>query len=310
MARTFIGVDICKDRLDIHHPGRGDLRLANSAPAIRRWLRGLGPGAILVFEATSRHDRALRAAAGAAGRPFARINPLHGWHFAQSLNLAKTDRVDARMLARLGAERQLAPSLEPAPERAELAELNRRRDQLIRMRTQEKNRLDEASLPLLRRDIQAALRTLSARIARIEAAIAAHLRAHPQLRRQAELLRSIPGIGPATAVALLAHLPQLGRLDRRAIASLGGLAPRAHDTGKFRGKRRIGPGRRHVRQALYMAALSALRHPQLFGGMAQRLLDRGKAGKVVAIALARKILTIANAVLRSETPFDPTRNHG
>ena len=125
----------------------------------------------------------------------------------------------------------------------------------------------------------------------------------PQLAEQAGLLRSIPGIGQITAVELLAHLPQLGALDRRSVASLGGLAPKARESGKYRGKRRLGPGRWHIRSALYMAALSGLRHPTHFGGMAQRMRAAGKPGKVIAIAIARKILTIANAILRSGKPF-------
>lgn len=305
MTRIHIGVDLSKDWLDIHHPARGDRRIPNALGDIRSWMRSLEPEAFLVFEATSRCDQTLSDEAAAANRPYARINPLHGWHFAQSLNLPKTDRIDARMLARLGAERHLEPTPSIDPARRELAALNQRRDQLKRMETQEKNRLGEATQALLRTDLKASLRSLANRIARIEAAIAAHLKKHAALEDQAALLRSIPGVGRVAAVELLAHLPQLGTLDRRSIASLGGLAPKARESGKHRGVRRLGPGRRHVRKALYMAALSALRHPHLFNGVAARMRKNNKAGKVIAIAVARKILTIANAVLREGKPYDP-----
>lgn len=308
MTRTYIGVDISRDTLDIHDPDRGETRIPNTAPGIARWLRRLPADAQLVCEATSRYDRLLLAAADKRAIGVARINPLHGWHFAQSLNLPKTDRMDAAMLARFGRERRPEPTPQADPARVELGALGRRRDQLIRMATQETNRLGEATSPILRKDLEASLRQIEARIARIEKAIAAHLKAHPALDAQARLLRSIPGIGPVAAVELLAHLPQLGHLDRRAIASLGGLAPKAKDSGKHRGQRRLGPGRRHVRAALYHAGLSALRHPRLFGGAGARMRAAGKPGKVMVMALARKILTIANAVLRDATPFRPPQN--
>lgn len=306
MARNDIGVDISKDWLDIHDRQRGEVRIDNAVPALRRWLGGLGPDDFLVIEATSRCDKLLRALAAEACVGYARVNPLHSWHYAQSHNLAKTDRVDARMLARFGAERRPAPTPEIDPARAELGLLNQRRDQLKRMQTQERNRLDDTTHKLLRQDIRASLRGLARRIARIEAAIRDHLQRHPELATQAQLLCTIPGVGQVTAVKLLAHLPQLGQIDRRAIALLGGLAPKSNDSGKHKGQRYLAPGRRHVRKALYMAALSGLRHPDLFGGMARRMREAGKAGKVIAIALARKILTIANAIMRTGEPFRVT----
>lgn len=305
MTWNHIGVDISKDWLDICDPRRGERRIANAPEAIRGWLGGLDGTDLVVMEATSRCDRFLRAESEALGVAFTRVNPLHSWHHAQSCNLAKTDRVDAQMLARFGAERQLEPDPPSDPARAELGLLAQRRDQILRMQTQEKNRLAETELVLIRRDIRASLRTLAGRLARIEAAIRAHLTAHPELSAQADLLCTIPGIGQVTAVELLAHLPQLGRLDRRAIAKLGGVAPRSNESGRHKGRRTLFPGRRHIRKALYMAALSGMRHPALFGGAATRLRAKGKPGKVIAMALARKILTIANAILKTGKPFRP-----
>jgi transposase len=304
MPQTYIGCDISKDRLDVFDPDIGHATAhANSATGIKALFKACGPDAVLIFEATSGCDQALLKACAAAARPFVRLNPLHAWHFAQSLNLPKTDRVDARMLARFGAERQPAPQLPQDPARGELAELADRRDQLKRMETQEKNRLAKTVSPVIRADIRASLKALGLRIARFEAEIADHLARTPDLARDAELLRSIPGLGPVTSANLLARLPELGRLDRRAIASLAGLAPKARESGKYRGKRRIGQGREVVRRLLYMSALSLWRTPGPATAALRRMQEEGKPAKVILLAMARKIVTIANAVLRDQIPF-------
>lgn len=303
MTQNHIGVDLSQDWIDIHDPLRGDLRIANRETAIGDWLATVGRDGLLVFEATSGCDGALLRRATAAGRPFHRINPLHAWHFARSLNLPRTDRVDARMLARLGAERSLEPSPGFDAVQAELVELVGRRDQLKRMATQEKNRKRTSRLALVRTQIEASLQALAAQIGEIERAIARFLAAHPELARKAQLLRSIPSIDRATGAALLAWLPELGGMDRRGAASLGGLAPRARESGKWRGRRRIGDGRRHVRRVLYMAAMSAMKRTSPYAHVVDRMRSKGKAGKLIAIAMARKLLTIANAVLRDNLPF-------
>ncbi len=303
MTQNYIGVDLSKEWIDIFDPRSGHSRLPNQEAALRRWLSNLPADSFLVFEATSLCDQLILRLASALGRPFHRLNPLHGWHFGRLLNLPKTDRVDAAMLARLGAERRLPASPGFAASHAALAELSGRRDQLKRMETQEKNRLAKAFCDAVRRDIEDSLATLAERIRRIDAAIESHLAAHPELARDAALLETIPGIGRVTAVALLAAMPELGRLDRRAIASLGGLAPRARESGKWRGHRFTGQGRRHVRRALYMAALGTMRRSGAFGRQAEAMRSRGKPGKVIAVAIARKILIIANALLRDQTPW-------
>lgn len=305
MTRNHIGVDLSKDALDIFDPLRGRARVANRRTAIARWAARLGPQDVVVFEATSGCDRALPEALRNDGRDFVRLNPLFAWHFARSLNLPKTDQTDAAMLARLGAERQPEPTPPVGPERETLRELSQRRDQLKRMQTQEKNRLSACHLPLVARDIRAELANLARRITRIERAIAEHIARHPALAEDARLLRSIPYVGPVTATALLAHLPEAGQVDRRAIASLGGLAPRARDSGKHRGRRFLGDRRRHIRKAFYMAALSALRHTGFLDDFVARLKAAGKPVKVILIAVARRLLVIANAILRNRTPFRP-----
>lgn len=303
MTQTYIGVDLSKDWLDIYDPETGHARIANTPDAIRLWLTELAPIKLPVFEATSGCDGHLMRAAAALDRPFCRSNPLHAWHFAQSLNLPKTDRVDARMLARMGAERQLPASPAFIAERAELAELNSRRDQLKRMETQEKNRLRKTITVAVQTDIRAVLADLSRRIAGIEGQIARFLQAHPATASAVRLLESIPGIGRVASVTLVSLMPELGSCDRRAVASLGGLAPKARESGKWRGHRGIGAGRRQVRRVLYLAALSTLRHDSLCSAKVERMRAARKPGKVIAIALARTILTIANAVIKQGKPF-------
>ena len=313
MTRNHIGVDLSKDFLDICDPVRGEARIPNERAAIAAWLAGLGAEDTIVYEATSRCDGALRVALDAEGRPGARLNPLHAWHFARSLNLPKTDRVaqnarfqrDAAMLARLGAERRPAPDPAHDRNRDELRALVQRRDQLKRMEIQEKNRLADARHPLAESDIRGQLSNLARRVAGMEAAIAAHLARHPDLGETERLLRSIPGVGPVTAITLIAWLAELGQIDRRAIASLSGLAPRARESGRWRGRRALGEGRRHVRRALYMASLTALRTGFLADFVA-KTRAAGKPVKVILMAVARRLVTIANAIVRTRVPFGET----
>jgi transposase len=266
---------------------------------------------MIVYEATSRCDRPLRLALRKARGSGVRLNPLHAWHFARSLNLPKTDRVaqnarfqrDAAMLARLGAERQPAPDAAPDPAREELRALASRRDQLKRMAAQEKNRLSDCTLDLVGKDIRAELKGLARRIENIEKAIAEHLARHRAPATAERLLRGVPCLGAVSTVTLLAHLPELGHASRRAIASLGGLAPRARESGKYKGRRALGDGRRHIRRALFMASLSAFRHPGFLADSIARMKAARKPGKVILMAVARKLLTIANAILRTGVPF-------
>jgi transposase len=303
MSRNHIGVDLSKHAIDICDPRRGEARIANEPGAIAAWLAGLGPEDVIVYEATSRCDRPLRRALAAAAPAGVRLNPLHAWHFARSLNRPKTDRVDAAMLARLGAERQPRPDPAQDPAREALRALVGRRDQLKRMEVQEKNRLADCAHSAVARDIEASLAALAERRAAMEKAIAEHIASHPALAAAERLLRGIPCLGTVTAMTLLAHLRELGCLDRRAIASIAGLAPRANESGTRHGRRRLGEGRRHLRRVLYMAAMSAMRRPGFLAGFVARQKAAGKPGKVVLMAVARRLLVIANAVLRTGTPY-------
>lgn len=307
MTRNHIGVDLARDVLEVCDPLRGRSRVANRPKAVARWVAGLGAADFVVYEATSGCDRALRVALAGAGRAGARVNPLHVWHYGRSRNRAKTDRLDAALLADYGRERQPAPDPAPDPAREALRALVQRRDQLRRMEVQEKNRLSgclgEGAPALVVRDVRAGLARLARSLARIEAAIRAAVAEDAVLARDERLLRSIPGIGAVTAVTLLACLPELGRTDRRGVASLAGVAPRARDSGKYRGRRFLGDGRRQVRRALYMAAMSELRHPGFRADFVRRAKEAGKPGKVILMAVARHLLVVANAILCTGEPF-------
>ncbi len=207
------------------------------------------------------------------------------------------------MLAALG--RALAPRPTPPADPAEsrLAELAARRDDLVGMRKAETQRLGQARDPFLRKQIAAHLRMLRGRIARLEAEIAAHLDRHSPLADRATRLQGVPGIGPVLAAGLTARLPELGRLDRRAIASMAGLVPHACDSGTMRGRRRIWGGRADVRRMLYLAAFVASRYDPRLRVFRIRLQDAGKPFKLAIIATARKLLTILNAMLRDGTDY-------
>ena len=211
------------------------------------------------------------------------------------------------MLARLGAERAPDPTPPADPVREELRALAQRRDQLKRMETQEKNRLSVTTHPRVAKDIREELANLARRLARIDKAIADHLDRHQPLAEDAACCARSRASAPSPPPSSSRISAELGQVDGRAIASLGGVAPRAHESGRRRGKRFLGEGRRHVRRALYMAALSALRHPGFLADLVARLRAKHKPGKVILMAVARHLLVIANAILRSRIPFQPKR---
>jgi transposase len=303
-----IGIDISKQHLDVFDGATGRLaRIDNTEAALAGLVEALaGRDGLVVFEASGPYDGRLRAALAAAGIAQARVNPGRARHFARACGLiAKTDAIDARMLAAMGAALNLKPDEDVGDAaRQRLTRLIRRRDQLVAMRQQEKLRSREADATdhdSLRRHIA----FLDAEIAAVEAERDTLLRACGDLAGLERLLRSIPGIGPVAATTLLALMPELGRRSPRQVAALAGLAPFNADSGRFRGIRTIHGGRKRVRDALYMAAVSAWRSKTRLGAFAQALIDRGKPFKLAMIALARKILTIANAVIRDDKAYQP-----
>jgi transposase len=303
LPHHVIGIDIAKHHLDLYDAASGQTwRIANEAWAIAELVATLGPQHLVVFEASGAYDAALRQALAGAAIAHARVNPARARAFAQALGQsAKTDALDARLLAAMGA--CLPLRREPAPDtaRERLTRLHRRRDALVEMRAAEQTRRADALDPETVESLNAHIAWLSAAIAELESAIRAHLDAHPSLREAVHLLASAPGVGPVTAGIAVALLPELGRLSPKKIATLVGLAPFNRDSGRAQGERRIEAGRRRVRRALYMAAVSAARsHLKPFY---QRLRRAGKAPKLAFVATARKLLTILNAMMRTQTPF-------
>jgi transposase len=300
-----VGIDVSKARLDIFDGSASSC--ANTAEAIGPLARGWAKsGVLVVYEATGVYDRALRHALDGAGARHARVNPSKARAFARAAGfLAKTDQVDARMLSLMG--QVLAPREQPPadPDRERLCALHRRRDQLVLIRQQERTRLKGCEDAEIASDLRRHLLWLDAEVKALDGRIACAIAEAPALEHARRLLASIPGIGPVTAAALLALVPELGARPGKAIAALAGLAPLNRDSGQMRGQRTIGGGRKRVRDALYMAAVSASRSRSRFAQTYRRLRDAGKPAKLAFIALARKLLTTANAILRTQQPYAP-----
>ena len=307
-ANVFIGIDVSKAHLDVAVRPTGDaFRVANDPEGLAELsarLAPLGP-ALVVLEATGGLEHPAAAALAAAGHHVAVVNPRQAHDFAKAIGrLAKTDRLDADTLA-LFAER-VRPEPRPLPDaaaRAFEALLGRRR-QLVEMRAAEQNRLGSTTAASVRKSLQAHIDWLSRQLDKVEKELGQAIEASPVWRAKDELLQSIKGIGQTVARTLLAELPELGTLTRQQIAALAGLAPLNRDSGQRKGQRTIRGGRAEVRSLLYMAALSAARYNPALRAFSDRLKQAGKAVKVRLVAVARKLLTIANAVVRDGRPWE------
>jgi transposase len=300
-----VGIDVSKQYLDIFDEGLGvPERIANATQAITQIAARWRCDVLVVFEATGVYDLELREALSEAGIRFARINPARARDFARaSGQLAKTDPIDARMLAAFA--RAMQPATEPTanPARNALAGLAKRRDQLVRMRAQEKNRRSETDDRAMAERIGRLIEVLDGEIAEIEADIRGLIKAEREIADDARLMRSLPGVGPVACMQLIAKMPELGHVGAKQIAALAGLAPFNVDSGAFRGKRKIAGGRKRVRDALYMAALNAVRRADPFKAFYARLRRAGKPAKLALIAVARKLLTVLNAMMRDRKPY-------
>lgn len=303
-----VGIDVSLEMLDaVILPGEVRLRLGNDRKGWRKLLRRLGRHRVEVvaFEATGGYERGLLKALHEAGLPAARINPARVRDFARACGVqAKNDAIDALMIARFAMT--LPPRLvEPDPAVDALAELVTARRQISDDLTRVGNQAQHAVSPVLKRTFQRRLRALEADLKLITQEIAKAVAAHPEFARKNALLRTAPGIGPVTSATLLALLPELGRLGARPIASLVGVAPYDHDSGRLKGQRCIWGGRRPLRDALYMAAMSAIRTKAKtsFTDCYARLVAKGKPHKVALVAVIRKLATTLNAMLKHDQPW-------
>jgi transposase len=305
-ASTFVGIDVSKAALDIAvRPQGATWRCGNDEAGISDLvarLQELVPH-LIVLEATGGLERLVVAALAVAGLPVAVVNPRHVRDFAKATGrLAKTDALDAALLAHFADAIRPQPRPLPDAQSQALAALVERRRQLLGMHTAEKNRRGSA-LPPVRPKISAHIAWLEQALKELDGELDQLLQASPVWREREHLLRSVPGVGPATALTLVAHLPELGQGSLKHVATLVGLAPLNRDSGTWRGTRAIWGGRAHVRAALYMAALVGVRHNPVLHAFYHRLLERGKPKKVALTACMHKLLTILHAVLRDHTPW-------
>jgi len=283
-----VGIDVSKRYLDIFDESLGvPERIANATQAITQLVARWRCETLVVFEATGVYDLELREALRQAGIRFARINPARARDFARaSGRLAKTDPMDARMLAAFARAMQPVTDQLADPARNTLAKLAKRRDQLVLMRAQEKTRRSEAEDHAMAGRISRLIEVLDSEIAEIEADISALIKAEPEISDDAQFMRSLPGVGPVACMQLIAQMPELGKVGPKQVAALAGLAPFNVDSGAFRGKRKIAGGRKRVRDALYMAALNAVRRASPFKTFYSRLRQAGKPAKLALIAVA------------------------
>jgi transposase len=306
--QVWIGIDVAKATLDLHLlPAGQDHHLPNT-PAGHEQLRKVLPSpdhCLIVLEATGGYEREVVADLTDAGYRVAVINPKRARDFARALGLvAKTDRIDAQVLALFAEKVQPAP-LEKTPEKqVEIQQLVARRRQLIEFRTQESNRWHLTRAKLARKSIQAMLNTLQRQIHDIEGAIEALVESNDDWRNKAQLVESVPGLGGVTATTVVADVPELGKLNRQQISALVGLAPYNRDSGAMKGKRTISGGRKAVRCVLYMAAMSAKRFNPVIKAFAARLAQHGKPHKVIITACMRKLLVILNSIIKSGRPWN------
>jgi len=303
--KAYVGIDVAKERLDIAvHPTGQHWTLANNDGGITKALsrlRELTPR-LVVLEATGGVELPLTDALAVSDMPVAVVNPRQVRDFAKATGrLAKTDNIDARVLAHFAAA--VRPALRPLPDdhAQELAAILTRRHQLVEMLTAERNRLGTARSKAVREHIRIHITWLEGELSNIDDHLRSSIRRSPVWREKDNLLQSVPGVGPVLSSTILASLPELGTLNRKQIAALVGVAPLNRDSGNFRGKRTVWGGRAAVRAILYMATLVATRHNHVIHTFYKRLCAAGKAKKVALTACMRKLLTILNSMLKNHT---------
>jgi transposase len=309
LQESFVGIDVSKNSLDLRiEPVGQSLQVAyddTGVSEICQRLTEVSP-TLIVMEATGGLETRLASELAAQGLPVAVINPRQARDFAKATGqLAKTDQVDAAVLAAFA--QAIRPAVRPLKDAdtRELGDLVTRRRQLVAMRVQETLRLGTANSKALQKNLKSHITWLDKQIAKLDDELIQRLRNSDVWKAKEDLLRSIPGVGAVTSLTMLAKCPELGQLNRREIAKLTGIAPLANDSGKHRGKRFIWGGRADVRAVLYMATISAIRCNPAIKAFAERLKQTGKPAKVVIVACMRKLLTIMNAMIKSNTPWTP-----
>ena len=309
MDAIVIGIDVSKDRLDIAtHPSRDTFVVARNEEGLKDLiarLAPLSPQAVAV-EATGGYETVVAATLSAAGLPVLVVNPAQVRAFARALGKrAKTDPIDAAVIAHFAAATK--PDIRPLPDETTrlFAELLSRRAQIVQMIGAERQRQKRLTGRRQQNSIARLLLALQKELSSLEGDIDEAVRGSPAWREKEDLLASVPGIGPVIARTLIAEMPELGLLDRRQIAAPAGLAPWSRQSGQWKGKSRIGGGRAVVRTALSMGALVAGRHNPVLKAFRDKLVAAGKPHKLAAIAVARKLLTILNAIIRDRTPWNP-----
>lgn len=307
--QTFIGIDVSQSSWDVHVlPAGRSFSVRVDDGGAERLLAQLGApaGALAVVEATGGLERELVAALLDGGWTVAVVNPRCIRDFAKALGrLAKTDRIDAETIAQFACRIQPRPTQKAPENQQRLDALVTRRRQLVGLRSTERTRKLQAADRTARQSIDKTLRFLDRQVADLDRAINKLIDADDDWRAKRDLIQSVPGVGSTTSACLVAELPELGRLNRQEIAALAGVAPFNHDSGKFRGQRRIRGGRSALRTTLYMAAFVAKRCNPTIRMFAERLHQAGKPYKVVVTACMRKLLTILNTLVRTGTPWNP-----
>jgi transposase len=306
-SAPILGIDLAKRTLDAHLLSTGqDWHF--KADELSDWIAQLPAGIeLVVMEASGGLEAPVAAQLNAAGLPVAIVNPAQVRQLARAMGLrAKTDAIDAKLIATFGAHVRPRPRPLPDPQQQLLLELVTRRRQLVQARVSEQNRLETAQSKQVIKDIKANIDWLGKRIAALDKQIDDLIKGSPLWLVKADLLTSVPGIGKGNATMLIAALPELGSLSAKQIAALVGVAPHPNESGSWFGRRRISGGRAPVRALLYMAALSAAHSNPPLKAFYQRLIAAGKPTKVALVAVMRKLLTILNAIIRDQIPWTPT----
>jgi len=306
--KVNVGIDVSKTWLDIAVlPSEESWRIENTEKGIGKLIERLRvlPLDRIVVEATGGYEARLVKGLAEAGLPVSRVNPGRVRRFAQGMNwLAKTDKIDAKVLAQFGEKAQPRLLILPSEAEKRLSALVKRRKQVVDMLTAEQNRTELAETEVLA-SIANSIQFLQNQLAELDAQIQDLIDQTPDLKHKQNLLQSVPGVGKVLSSTLVSQMPELGTCDRKQIAALGGLAPFNHDSGRKRGRRMIRGGRPFIRRILYMATLAATRFNPVIKALYDRLIAAGKLKKVAIVACMRKLLTILNAIVRDQSSWQP-----